>query len=108
MKGEIIRIKGLSKAVGGSGKEYTHDLLCLRAEDGLLVVQVSETPGRWYLQTLLKGDNSSNRIAIDMGQGWFWVNSTNDLKVMVDAIKAQGISVEEDRKAYDLKYGGEL
>lgn len=108
MKGEIIRIKGLSKAIGGTGKEYTHDLLCLRNEEGLLVIQVDETPGRWFLQTLLEGDNSANRMSIDRGQNWVWVNSSNDLKVMIEAIKDKGISIEEDREAYQAKFGRSL
>ena len=57
-----------------------------------VVLQVEETGGSWYLHTLLFGtwgQGTGDRIAIDLGQGWYVVN--------MRALLKEAFTILEDR-----------
>lgn len=76
-----MTLKTIATTRDRHGKTYTHPVHLLRSDyDRIpsLILYIDNTPGRWYLSTLLGRDGYGREvgttIAIDAGQNWDCIN----------------------------------
>ena len=78
---------------GGGGKVYEYPVSLELDSDGMkyggVVLRINNTPGSWYLKTILdKGEkNLPKTISIDYGQNWSCINMDEVLKEALKKVK---------------------
>lgn len=78
-----------------NGKKYTHPVYLIKGEpkyapiyDGV-VLSISDTPGAWYVDTLMEGRSRySDIIYIDFGQKWICSNWSEIMRELQEWISA--------------------
>jgi len=96
------------------GKQYTHPVYLIAGNPKYapiyngVVLSISETPGSWYVDTLMEGNTKySNIMYIDYGAKWICSNWSEIMKELNEWVSNNG-EIQNEGVDFNLLGGGDI
>lgn len=110
MKKILLTIKNQAKTGDPSrdrNKPYKHDVILQYEDNGLLIVKVDDTPGQWYIGTLLEhGLPEKDQELSIQGNEWYWFNYGASMLKIIKKISEEGLDLKDQLKLYNKRFNG--